>query len=71
MVSSGGLPLYVRLDAGEWAECLSGALPEGEYVDLIRQAGFTDVRVRRSQVSEQAGDVTVYSAIVSAVKPAE
>lgn len=70
MVSSGGLPLYVRLDAGEWAECVSGALPEGEYIDLIRQAGFTNVQVRRSQISEQAGDVTVYSAIVSAVKPA-
>ncbi len=69
MVSSGGLPMYVRLDAGEWAECVSGALPEGEYVDLIRQAGFTDIQVHRSLISEQAGDVTVYSAIVSAVKP--
>jgi len=58
----------VRHDAGEWAGCVSGALPEQEYLDLIAQAGFKDVTVQRSATSEEFSGVKVYSAIVSARK---
>ena len=69
MVTSGALPLQARQDAGEWAGCVSGALPEQEYLDLIAQAGFGEVTVRGRSVSGQAAGVTVYSAIVAARKP--
>ncbi len=69
MVASGMLPLQARLDAGEWAGCISGALPEQEYLDLIAQAGFSEVKVRGRSDSGLVGDVRVYSAIISARKP--
>lgn len=68
MVTSGALPLQARQDAGEWAGCVSGALPEQEYLDLITQAGFSDVVVRGRSASGKLADVNVYSAIVSARK---
>jgi arsenite methyltransferase len=54
---------------GEWAGCVSGALPEAEYLDLVKAAGFKDLAVRRSASQGLVGDVRVYSAQVSARKP--
>jgi ubiquinone/menaquinone biosynthesis C-methylase UbiE len=68
MVTSGSLSAAGRQSAEQWGGCVFGALPEQEYLDLIAQAGFSEVR---SQHSEQAGlvdDVRVYSAQVSARK---
>jgi SAM-dependent methyltransferase len=56
----------VRTFADGWSECVSGALPEAEYVDLVRQAGFKEIRVRRSTSSGIAEGVAVYSVQVSA-----
>lgn len=36
-----------RKDLNAWVECIAGALPEAEYVALIKQAGFADIRVER------------------------
>ncbi len=56
------------LAAGQaWSSCVTGALPEEEYVDLIQQAGFSMVTVRRSEAA-LTGGVRVYSAQVSARK---
>ena len=69
MVSGGGLPLEARQNAGEWAGCISGALPESEYLDLIAQAGFSQVKARRSASGGELAGVPLYSVIASAVKP--
>jgi arsenite methyltransferase len=58
----------VRYSTAGWSECVSGALPEAEYVDLVKQAGFKDIRVRRSTSSGVSHDVAVYSVQVSARK---
>jgi SAM-dependent methyltransferase len=58
----------MRVSATGWSECISGALPEAEYVDLVRQAGFGDIRVRRSTSSGEANGVAVYSVQLSARK---
>jgi arsenite methyltransferase len=68
MVFGGAVMPEVRVSAAGWAECVSGALPEQEYVDLVKQAGFTDVNVRRSTSSGTAAGVPVYSVQVSARK---
>jgi len=68
IVSGGNMPESLRKNQGEWAACVSGALPEQEYTDLIRAAGFTDLKVTRSDAYEIAGVAKVYSAIVSARK---
>jgi arsenite methyltransferase len=69
MVTGGPLPLEIRSKSNEWAGCVSGALPEPEYLDLIAQAGFTSITSRKSTSSGEFLGVPVYSAIVSARKP--
>jgi len=68
MVFGGAILPAARLSASGWAECISGALPEQEYVDLVKQAGFHDVAVRRSTSAGVASGVPVYSVQVSAKK---
>jgi ubiquinone/menaquinone biosynthesis C-methylase UbiE len=58
----------MRASAAGWSECVSGALPEQEYVDLVSQAGFTDIQVRRSTSAGTAAGISVYSVQVSARK---
>jgi len=69
MVTSGPMPFELRENSSGWAECVTGALPEPEYLDLIKQAGFENVSTRRSTSTGEAAGVSVYSMIVSAQKP--
>lgn len=69
VVTAGPLPLELRESAEGWAECVAGALPEQEYLDLIAQAGFQNAAVRRSPSTGQIAGVSIHSAVVSAVKP--
>ncbi len=71
IVADSSLPLDIQCDPRGWAECISGALPEQEYLDLITQAGFTHLTIQRSQEFIQLGDVKVYSLFVSARKEKE
>jgi ubiquinone/menaquinone biosynthesis C-methylase UbiE len=68
MVSSSALPLAARYNATGWAECVGGALPEKEYLDLVAQAGFTSIQTRCSTSAVVVEGVSVYSLEVSAVK---
>lgn len=70
IVTSGTLPLQARQNRETWAECVSGALPEQEYLDLMAQAGFTQIVTRRSPAAGEADGISVYSITVSARKPA-
>lgn len=68
MVFGGAVLPAVRASASGWSECISGALPEKEYLDLVRQAGFEDVMVRRSTSAGTSAGIPVYSVQVSARK---
>ena len=68
MVTSGPLPLSVRGDAKMWAGCISGALPEVEYLDLVRQAGFAEVEGHRSLSGGEIAGVEAYSLSVTGRK---
>jgi arsenite methyltransferase len=68
MVFGGPILPSQRTSTIGWSECISGALPEGEYVELVKQAGFKDVSVRRSTSSGTSADVPVYSVQLSARK---
>jgi arsenite methyltransferase len=70
MVSDGPFPLIWRSDPAAWAGCVHGALPEQEYLDLVRLAGFTDIKATRSMSGGEAEGVQVYSLSVSAHKGA-
>jgi arsenite methyltransferase len=69
IVTSGPVPTELRESAAGWSQCVTGALPEQEYLDLISQAGFNSPAVRRSPSSGTVAGISVYSAIVSAKKP--
>ncbi len=69
MVTDGSIPAALRADPQNWGGCVFGALPEREYLDLIAQAGFGEVKVhRRASLGEGQG-VNVASITVSARKP--
>ena len=68
MVTDGPLPMSVRGEAARWSGCVHGALPEREYLDLVRAAGFTDVRASRSLSGGVIEGVAIYSVSVSARK---
>jgi arsenite methyltransferase len=68
MVSDKPFPMSWRSDPARWAGCVHGALPEQEYLDLVRQAGFTDIKATRSMSGGSVEGVQVYSLSVSARK---
>ena len=68
VVTASALPLEARGRLKEWADCVSGALPEQEYLDLAAQAGFSGLTVQRSAAASSYVGVKVYSVIVSGRK---
>jgi arsenite methyltransferase len=68
IVTDGQIPLDMREDPNNWPDCVYGALPEQEYLDLISQAGFTDMTVRRSPSLGEGYGIKAYSITVSASK---
>lgn len=68
MVTAGPLPMGLRSDPQMWAGCINGALPEREYLDLVRQAGFVAVEGKRSMSGGELAGVEVYSLSLSARK---
>jgi len=70
MVSEGPLPMSVRGNAEQWGGCINGALPEREYLDLITQAGFQNIRTTRTDIGGEIAGVKVYGLYVSATKGA-
>ncbi len=44
------LPPDVREDVGKWTRCISGAIPEQEYLEKLHNAGFVDVEITHRHV---------------------
>jgi len=67
VVAAHTLPIEIRNNPTGWSSCVSGALPEQEYLDLIKYAGFKDPQTR--QVNQYSNNtLSTYSLIVSASK---
>lgn len=64
IVTSRELPESLRKNMDSWASCVSGAIPEEQYLGKLRDAGFNDVRV----VSKR-GLGAIFSAEIEAHKP--
>jgi len=69
MVTSDPIPTELKESAQGWSECVTGALPEKEYLDLIGQAGFERISTRRSASMGEIMNIQVYSVSASAIKP--
>jgi len=54
-------------DLNAWTECIAGALPEDEYLNLIKEAGFRDVEVNGK--TQSCCSQGIASITVTATKP--
>ena len=68
VVTAHSLPEEVRNNPADWVACVAGALPEQEYLDLIKFAGFVDFHTQRNDHYAN-GNQASYSLMVSAIKP--
>ncbi len=70
IVTDGSFPLELLENPDAWPSCVFGALPEQEYIDLVAQAGFKDILVRKKVPAGEGAGVNVYSITLSARKTA-
>jgi len=57
-----------KADPEKWCECVTGAVTEAEYFDMLRQVGFENIYVKRIHRSMESGS-GVFSAFISGAKP--
>ena len=58
-----------KADPGKWCSCITGAVTESQYKEMLEESGFTEVYVKQLRPSTSAPGPSVFSAFVSAVKP--
>ena len=63
------LPKWLRSTISNWANCISGALPEDQYLDSIRRAGLDEIQVYSKSPYAKVGKAEVASIKVGALKP--
>jgi SAM-dependent methyltransferase len=71
MVTYGDIPESIRTDMELWAGCIAGAADREEYLQIIRKAGFEDVRIVNSTGYQGSGapDYGLVSITVEGRKP--
>jgi SAM-dependent methyltransferase len=52
VVLVGELPEKLREEAEMYAGCVSGAIQKEEYIEVIRNAGFVDIKVQKEKIIE-------------------
>ena len=63
------LPKWLKSTISNWAHCISGALPEDQYLDSIRRAGLEEIQVFSKSPYAKIGKAEVASIKVGALKP--
>ena len=57
MVSDGPIPEELLREAELYAGCISGAMEETEYLDVIRSSGFIDIQVMQKNKIEVPANI--------------
>ena len=75
IVTEGEFSDALRADLAKWAECVTGAIDVNAYIGQMQAAGFVDITVVSKEdagkiIGQQAGMPQVYSARITAFKPA-
>ncbi|GAB4469993.1 MAG: arsenite methyltransferase [Anaerolineae bacterium] len=75
IVTQGSFSDELRADLSRWAECVTGAIEVGEYIRLMQEAGFVDIKVVDKASAEpiirrEEGMPALFSARITAHKPA-
>jgi ubiquinone/menaquinone biosynthesis C-methylase UbiE len=70
IVSTGQIPVEIRQNMLEWAGCVAGALDREEYLQIVREAGFSEVTVvaEKQYSLDQSASFGLHSITVSATK---
>ena len=63
------LPRWLRSTISAWVSCISGALPEDQYLASIRRAGFEGIQVLSKSAYAKVAKAEVASIKVEATKP--
>ncbi len=74
IVTEGTLPVHRGIDLTDWAACVAGAIDVEDYLQLLREAGFVDVKaVDKATAAEVSGESAqagrILSARITARKP--
>ena len=67
-IVANNLPKWLRSTISNWANCISGALPEDQYLDSIRRAGLNEIQVFSKSPYAKIGKAEVASIKVGALK---
>jgi arsenite methyltransferase len=70
VIACEALPDSVRADPAAWAACYGGAIPEPDYLQAIRQAGFAGVDILERSEPYEKGSVRVRSLTLRGVRTA-
>jgi arsenite methyltransferase len=63
LVTEEELPREIRESFDAWAGCVAGALVKGDYIDVIKRAGFEEVKI----VSESSYDIDVSNELIGKI----
>jgi arsenite methyltransferase len=73
IITRGELSEEIKKDLSAWSACVSGAIPEQEYIEKLTQAGFTDIQVQATGEFTEAlpfvPSGVPFSALIKARKP--
>lgn len=69
VIACEALPDSVRADPAAWAACYGGAIPEPDYLQAIRQAGFAGAEILERSEPYEKGGVQVKSLTLKGVRP--
>ncbi len=61
-------PKELKEDEKLWCGCVSGAVPEEEYIRMFREAGFTSAEILSKEYWKEAGGIKLYNAVFRAFK---
>ncbi|MDR3627037.1 MAG: arsenite methyltransferase [Ignavibacteriaceae bacterium] len=57
IVLKGELPVELKKSAEMYAGCIAGAIQQDEYIETIKKAGFTNIEIKKSKVTELPVDI--------------
>ena len=68
IVTDGPLPPPISNSTAAYTGCIAGAVERGQYLGLIKDAGFKNIRIERERLIDRADGTGIYSITVTADK---
>ena len=68
VVSDKEFPSKLKEDNNLWCGCVSGALPEDEYLAIIEEAGFKNLEVVERKDAQRVEEINISHLTVKAIK---